>query len=124
MISFHMPYSICDMKYVIWNMKYRCSIDAYGGLGGELSERTNSAHSIPWIFVVGPLALAFVPFQKAGNESLASQRGQPHAAGLAVIDDHIRVLERDDLDDGARLRRVISDLVAVFRRDRLRAGQP
>src|SRR5215813_10585157 len=116
------PFLLC-----VWGVSVaisKWSINADGGLGGEFTERTNSAHSIPRVPFAWPLTFAFVSFQKTGNEGFASQRGQSHAAGLAVIDDHVRILESDHFDDGARLWRVISDFVAVPRRDRLRAGQP
>ena len=42
-----------------------------GRLAGDLSERTNAAHTIPRILVARPLSLAFVSLQKPRNECLA-----------------------------------------------------
>src|SRR5439155_23678760 len=99
------------------------SIDSHRCLGRELAERTNPPPAVPRILVAGLLALAFVSLQTSRNECLTSQSSQSHASGFAVADHQIAIVEFDDLDDGARLRRVISDLVAVLRRHRLRAGQ-
>ena len=62
--------------------------------------------------------------RKPGHEELLRQRRQLHAAGLAVLDDLVRVVEVDDLDHRARLRRVVGDLVVVVRPARRARGQP
>src|SRR5262249_59603297 len=86
---------------------HNCSINSHSCLGGELAEWTNTAHAVPRVLVAGPLTLAFVSFQKTGNEGFASQRCQSHATGFAVIYDIVRIFERDHFDDGARLGLVI-----------------
>ena len=70
------------------------------------------------IRAAGPLALGLVALEEARHEELLRQRRQPHAAGLAVLDQLVGLIGIDDLDHRARRRRVVDDRVVVRRVDR------
>ena len=77
-------------------------------------ERSHVAHAIPGIQLARRLALGFVALEKPRHEELPRQRRQPHAPGLAVVDDSIGLVGIDHFDHRARRRRVIDDGVVVL----------
>src|SRR4051812_27937806 len=99
-------------------------VNSHGGAGCELPERTHAADAIPGIALIRRLALAFVAFEESGNKSFAGESRQPYASGFAVADYSIDIVERHDLDHGARLRGVVGDFVVLRGRRRLRACEP
>src|SRR3981081_3422354 len=99
------------------------SVDSYSRCCGKLAKWSHAANAIPRIFLVWRLPLRFVPLEKTGDECLLGERGQPHAASSPVGDHAVVVVARNNFDRRARLRRVVSDLVAVLRPDRFRTGQ-
>src|SRR5205807_831538 len=92
---------------------YTRSIHPYRGGRGEAVEGADAADAVPGIAVVGCLALAFIALQEARHEEFLGQCREHHPAALAILHSSVRVVEIDDLDDGAWLRGVIRDLVAV-----------
>ena len=84
---------------------------------------TDAADAVPGILLVRRLPLPFVALEEAGHEEFLRQRRELDAPGLPVVHDLVLVVEIHDLDDGARLRRVVGDLVAVVRTGRRAGGQ-
>ncbi len=91
------------------------TVHADGRRRGESAVRPHAADSVPRIFLVRRLALAFIALEKPRHEKLFRQRRQFHATRLAVPDELRRVVEVDDFDDGARLWGVIGNFIVVFR---------
>src|SRR6266508_6357580 len=92
----------------------RPSVYPDGRLGGDGTERPHAADAVPRILRRGRLALALVALQEAGDEQFLRQRRQLDPPRLPVVDQLVRVVEVDHLDDGARLRGVVGDLVVVL----------
>src|SRR5262245_42647699 len=86
-----------------------------GGCRCEPAVRPDPADSVPRILLARRLALALVALEEAGHEEFLRQGGQLDAAGLAVADDPVRIVEVHHLDGGPGLRRVVGDLVFVVR---------
>src|SRR6185503_17163856 len=81
-------------------------IHAHGRRRREAAIRPDAADAVPRKLLARRLPLPFVALEEAGHEEFLRQRRQLDAAGLAVADQLVRVVEADDLDRRARLRRV------------------
>ena len=93
--SLHLPYFARSTLTLV--NSHRCRFR-------QFMERPHAADSIPRVFFIRRLAFSFVALQKAGDEKFASERREFHAAGLAVVDDPIAIVEIDDFNHGPRLR--------------------
>src|SRR5262249_49409856 len=100
------------------------SINAHSCRRRELPEWPHATYAIPRIFIARLLAFAFISLEKTRDKGLTSQRSQSHTTGFAVIDNKIPVVEFDNLDYRAGLRRIISYFVAVIWRHRFRTRKP
>src|SRR5687768_10621144 len=85
------------------------SINAYRRCFGQFVEGSHAADAVPGVFDERHLAFAFVSLHEAGDEKFLRQRRQLYAAGLAVADDLIVIVEFHHLDRGPRLRCIIAD---------------
>src|SRR5437867_2350457 len=81
----------------------------------ERAIRTDAADAIPRVALIRRLPFAFITLEKSRHEEFFGQCSDLHAAGLAVFHKLIGVVEIHDLNDGARLRRVVGDFVIVVR---------
>src|SRR5438874_1589012 len=87
------------------------SIDPYRSGRRERAVRPDAADAIPPELLARRLALPLVALEEAGHEEFLREGRQAHASGPSVLDHLPLIVELDDLDDRARLRRVVRDLV-------------
>src|SRR5688572_14907297 len=93
----------------------RGSIHAFDHSRREAAERADVAAAVPGVRLAGRAADGFVALEEAGDKSLARERRQAHAAGLAVLDElpPLWVVWIDHFEHRARLRGVVNDFVSL-----------
>src|SRR4029453_6740410 len=97
------------------DFRHALSIHTDRGGRGKTPEWPPPADAVPRIPFVRWLPFALVALEKSRHEEFLRQRRELHAPRFSVTDDGVRHIEIDDLNDRARLRRVVGDLVIVVR---------
>src|SRR5260370_29330351 len=85
-------------------------IHPYRRRGRETVVGADAADAVPWKCLIGRFALAFVALLEPRHEEFLGQRGQHDPTSLTVFDNFVGIVKIHDLNDGAGLRSVISDL--------------
>jgi hypothetical protein len=81
-------------------------------------ERSNSTDTIPRILREWLLAFTFISFEEPRNKELFGHRVELGSARLSKANDLLMVIEVDNLNDRARLWRIVGDCVIIMSSDR------